>query len=484
MWFDLKFREEELNSEPALKEWLEDCGQRVFQALQDSNFNIEAAETYLDLVSYGTSILVEEPEEDIGWNGVNFQSVPIRECYFEEDSRKQVLRLYRNLSWTPMQIIDKFGEDKVPATVLTRSINPESANTKMQLVFCIYRREDKKDVDTSGLLAPKNRPFGFKYILVEGKEEMGEEGGYYEMPAFVARWRKTAGSRWGHSPAAVAMGDILTLNQLKEAVLMAAGKVIDPVILTEEVGMFGDLDMEKGGINVVGDITKIAPFESGSRFDVGAMQIDWLQQAIEKAFYQDQLQMKESPAMTATEVNVRYEMMQRLLGPTLGRLQNDFLDPLIQRTFNIMYRAGALMEIPEGHDIGEMDIEYTGPLPRAQKKDTAMAIQNWIGGVAQLAEIFPEALDRVDIDAAVKELALLDGVPSKLIKDDKEVEEAREAKEEEMKQAQGMAKAQQGGEAAQAVGKGAQELHDGGITDEQLEAAAAEGGQGQLSAVK
>jgi hypothetical protein len=462
-WFDLKFRDEDLQDNTNAKEWLEACAKLVFEALQDSNFNIEAAETYLDLVGFGTSILVEEPEDDLIWSGVNFQSIPIRECYFEETFRKQVLNLYRELNWTPMQIIDKFGEEEVPDLVKARAINPESANTRMRVIFCIFTRDNAKTVDTSTPLGPTLRPFGYKYVLAEGKQMLGKEGGYYEMPAFVPRWRKVSGSRWGHGPAAVAMGDILTLNQLKEAVLQSAAKVIDPAVLVEEMGLLSDLELERGSLNVVSDIEKIRPFESGARFDVGAMQIEDLRDAIRQAFFQDQLQLKESPAMTATEVNVRYELMQRLLGPTLGRLQNDFLDPLIQRTFNIMFRAKALPEIPEGLDINELDIEYTGPLPRAQKSDTAGAISRWLGEMAAASEVFPEILDRVDEDGVAVELADLSGVPSKLVRSDDDVKELRSERQKQQEKAAQLAQATAGGEAAKAVGEGAQALNAGGI---------------------
>jgi len=469
LWFSLKFRDDEVNENIPAKEWLEECTKRVFEALQDSNFNIEAAETYLDLVGYGTSILVEEPEDELEWKGVNFSSIPLRECMFEETHRKQVLNLYRNLFWTPLQMIDKWGEDGVPEVIRTRALSSDSANTRMDLIFCVYTRLDKRHADTSKPLAAKERPFGYKYILRETKAEIGDEGGYYEMPAFVARWRKVAGSRWGHSPAAVAMGDILTLNQLKESVLQAAAKVIDPAILVEESGIFGDLELGRGTLNVVGDIDRIKPFESGSRFDIGAIEVEDLRSMINKAFYQDQLQLKESPAMTATEVNVRYELMQRLLGPTLGRLQNDFLDPLVQRTFNIMFRARALPEIPEGLNISQLDIEYTGPLSRAQKSETVQAVERWIANIAGVAEIFPEALDRVNIDAVAKEIALLSGVPSKLINDDNEVKEIRDQRAKQQQAQQQLAATQAAGEAAQSLGQGAQAMNDGGIDLDEIQ---------------
>lgn len=454
-WFTLMFRDEELKDSDAASEWLEKCSRLIFEALQDSNFNIEIAEMYIDLVGFGTTVLTEENEDDLIWKGLNFQALPIREIFFEEDHNKGVHILYRRLQMTAVQMVTKWGKEGVPDEVNTWAKGAQGATEKHTVIFCIYPRDNKKDADVSKPLAPKQRPFGFKYVLKTGHTTLGEEGGYYEMPAFVGRWRKVAGSRWGHSPASVALADILTTNQLVEATLEAAGKNVDPTTLANETALIGDLDLDRGSLNIVNDIEGIRIHEAGSRFDTSFIQLDRLQEAIRKAFYMDQLELKESPAMTATEVNVRREMIQRLIGPTLGRLQTDILDPLVQRSFNIMFRAGQLPEPPEGITITEMDIEYTGPLPRAQKMEEAQAIDRWLMGLAEKAEFFPEALDLVDLDKAERHKAKLLGVPSLAMKSKAEIEEVREARKKQEQLMQAAASLQAGGEAAQSVGAGA-----------------------------
>ena len=52
-WFELQFRDQNLNEDRDSRAWLEAAAEKCFYALQDSNFNLEANETYLDLVSYG-----------------------------------------------------------------------------------------------------------------------------------------------------------------------------------------------------------------------------------------------------------------------------------------------------------------------------------------------------------------------------------------------------------------------------------------------
>jgi hypothetical protein len=415
-WFHYRFRDEELNRDVDAMTWVEECALRCFNALQDSNFNLEANETYLDLVSYGMSIIVEEVEEEEEghWEGVNFQAIPIRECFFEQDSKGNVSRLYRRLQYTPLQMIDKFGADKVPADVIEKSKNPAASLVKEDVVFCIYRRFKENESTEEKIKLPLLRDFAYKYIRVKDATMLGDEGGYYEMPAYVPRWRKTAGSKFGHSPAMIAMSDILTLNQLVEIIFGAAEKAIDPANVTTERGLLSDLDLGSGGLTVVRNIEDLKPYESRANFSVAELNKNNLQDAISRAFYVDQLQLKESPAMTATEVQARMELMQRLIGPTVARLQNDFLDPMVKRTFKILWRAGRLPEPPESvlQKQGELDIEYVGPMYRASRMGDVQAVQQWVAFLADLEAVNPGTLDNVNFEAVANLSARLMGVPS------------------------------------------------------------------------
>ncbi|MCP4973722.1 MAG: hypothetical protein GY914_08645, partial [Prochlorococcus sp.] len=89
-WFDLQFRVDQLNQTQEAKEWLDDTADRIYNALQESNFNLEVGECYTDLVSYGTSVVLEEftGDELTGENiELTFSAVPIKEAYFEEDHK-------------------------------------------------------------------------------------------------------------------------------------------------------------------------------------------------------------------------------------------------------------------------------------------------------------------------------------------------------------------------------------------------------------
>ncbi|CAL9954699.1 hypothetical protein VPHK225_0002 [Vibrio phage K225] len=461
-WFELGFRGHELQDDIEAKAWLEACAKDVYGALQDSNFNLEMSEGYIDLCGYGNSVMIEEEdEEDEG--AIVFQSSPLQDTWFEEDSKNQVLNFYRRFNWTAAQIIDKFGADKVPEKIVERAKSSAQSETKYEVIMCIFRRNDKlENKNTGGVLAALERPYGKKYVLKEGSDTLGEEGGYYEMPAYVSRWRKAAGSQWGFGPSHLALPDVLTANQLVEMTLRSTEKVVDPAILVTERGLISDVDLGPSGLTVVRDIkNSMAPFESRARFDVSALSLNDLRAVIRRIYYVDQLEMKDSPAMTATEVQVRYELMQRLLGPTLGRLENDLLSPMIQRTFNIRFRAGKFPDMPESvkaAGAAAMEITYTGPLSRAQKIDQAASIERWAGATAQLAEVRPDVLDIPDWDAMDRELGTLLGVPTKLMKSPAKVTADRKARAEAQAQERELALKEAEGNANKATGEGQQAM--------------------------
>lgn len=451
-WFDLRFRDDTLNNNTSYRAWLEEIGKRIYAALQDSNFNLEINEVYTDLVTFASSpVIMEEDDGDKG--ELTFNSIPVKECFFDEDHNGNVIEFYRRLSWSPAMMAERFGLDSLtPEMRLTIEGTGEKKYTKEDVIFCVYKRTygpEEAVPDTFKPMAEDKRPYQYKYIIRKCGHVL-KTGGYYERPIFIPRWRKTSESKWGNSPAFTALPDILTLNQLVELILKATEKVVDPAILTTERGLLSDVNLGAGGLTVVRNIDDLKPFESRARFDVSELQREKLQASIRSAFYVDQLQLKQSPAMTATEVQVRYELMQRLLGPTLGRIQNDLLSPIIERAFSILYRAGRFPPLPEGLSMKDLDVEYVGPLSRAQKVDTAAAAERWLANVAGLAEYDPEVLDILDVDTIGRDLADVLNVPAKYILDSAKVIAKRKQR------AQAQARMQQAeigkaeGEAAQA----------------------------------
>jgi len=234
-----------------------------------------------------------------------------------------------------------------------------------------------------------------------------------------------------------AMADVMTLNYLVELILASLEKVVDPAIMTTERGLLSSLDLGPAGVNVLRRMDELAPFESRARFDVSELHREKLQASIRQAFYVDQLELKDSPAMTATEVSVRYELMQRLIGPTLGRLKVEFLDPLIRTHFSTLYRYKKLPPLPE--ELGQagraiLDITYTGPMSRVQRSDQAQSITQTLASVLPVAEAKPEILDVFDFDETARTLHDLYQAPAAMLASDMKIKKVRDERKQKMEQ--------------------------------------------------
>lgn len=463
-WFGLRFRDEELNTDVAAKEWLEDAEDKIWQTIQESNFDTAAPEAYLDSSGFGTSIIMMEDVNDLIWEGVTFNALQLMDAYFEAGPDGLPYRTYRELKYTKLELNDTFD---LPSDLKPKDPDNTSVDEKISVIFCVYK-EPKNNMDKP-ILAPTLRPVQWRYVhkntgrFLKLKGHNTIAGGYYDFPGMTLRWQKTAGAKWGYSPAMIMLADIKMLNELVAMKSEATAKELDPPMKTTEQGVVGDLDNVPGGLTLVAQMDALDPLYPHSNFQAGFMEEERLQQSIRSGFFVDKLELKDSPAMTATEVQIRYERMLRLLAPTMGRMKADFLMPVVTGIFNKLYRYGQLDEAPESVADAELDVEFTGSLPRAIKGEVADGMERWLVGMSAQMEMNPEVLDIVDFDQYNRTMAEMRGVPAKVTKTQEEVDATREERAEQMKQVQELETAKLAGEAAEAGGKGAQAMKDAGV---------------------
>ena len=453
-WFSLKLRDDDANKVRDIQIWLEDTARRMYAVFNESNFNTEVHEMYLDLCSVGTSaIFVEEANEGFLQGGLHFNTLHIAEYFIQENSTGRVDTLYRKYKMTARQAVQEFGEDNVGTKI------KEALKAKPDTQFnFIHAVEPTQDYERSvGMKSKTKLPFHSCHVCFEDKMVV-RTGGYNEFPYLVPRWSKATGEIFGRSPSYNALPDIKTLNKAVEIGLKAWAKAIDPPLLVTDDGVIGRVRMTPAGITVVRSDTAIKPLQIGSNWQITDLKENQLRTAIRQAYYSDQLQLQEGPQMTATEVQVRYELMQRLLGPTLGRFQTEFLNPLIERVFGIMMRSDALMPRPEAMGGLNMDIEYVGPLARSQRMEEAIAVERLYQLAMQVVQVDPTVMDVINHEQAIRMRATLLGVPKTVLRGEDEVAEIREQRAAAQQQAQEQAMAQQQADTALSQGKAMTEM--------------------------
>jgi hypothetical protein len=465
--------------------WLEEFSERLYMNLQQSNFHQEMQEVYLDLGAFGNGCIFmdERKGRAPGFAGFRFQAQEIGTYSIAEDSEGHVDTVYRELRISPRAAKKRWG-NRVGKRLLDLAERKEAMDEPTDILHGVFPREGATGYGDG---TPARRlPFASCYIDLAGTHLI-EELGFHEMPVMVPRWTKVSGETYGRGPGFTALGDISSLNEAMKLNLQSWAKALSPPLMRRHDGVIGNPKITPNSFIDVYDMEALKPLEFGTRFDINVIEREALQADIRNTFFWEQLQLPNQQLYTATEVERRLELMQRILGPTLGRLEIELHQPLIMRGASMMLRAGlraqfqdpaAAPEPPSevadmlARGVADVEIEYLGPLARAQKSADAQSLAQTLQIAAPIIQLDPDARDVYDLDEWLRYVAERRGLPSRLVRDRGRVGEIREAKTQERQQAaqqeQMMGMAEMAGKAAPAI-KAAQSLPPHLMGQEQAE---------------
>jgi hypothetical protein len=421
-WCYLRAQHDEINNDHDCGLWLDDATRRLHWHYQQSNLYAELGELYLDNIVYGTGDIhvVEKDEAARQFSGFRFKTVPLGEYVIAENADGMIDTVCRpRMAWSARGIAETFPET-VPAAV-TRALAVDPFQP-FEVVHFVGPREYGKVEGFS-----KGMPFATVYVETSTRTILSESG-HQENPHICSRWWTVGGEAWGRGPGIFALPDVKSLNLAKELELTAWALDIRPPLKRRSHGIVGMLSITPGYVNVMDNLDDVKPLlEKQAKADWTATQMkaETVARAIREQFFHDQLQLVENDRMTATEVEQRVAIMQRFLGPTMSRMHSELLQPLIQRTFLMLYRRRALLPPPpKMQDYvmrgGALQIRYEGPLARAQRLSELNAVNRAIGSLGQLAQVHPRfaaAFDNLDPDGIADIILDASGVPTRARRD-------------------------------------------------------------------
>ena len=437
-WSKLRFKDEELNNNAEAVSWLEKANKAIHDRYNESNFNTEMGKAYNSFVALNNLAIFHESREDEtgNFNGYRFTSLHLSKVAWAENAEGLVDTVYRKFRITARQANERWPESITDDMRKALENEPEK---EFEILHAIFPR-DKEDIELNevGLAPPNKRPIASMYIT---EESVLEDGGYYEMPIYVARWDLISGERYGRGPSLLALPDVRTLNRLKQRGLEAIDLQVQPPLLINQRDVFGPLDLRAGGFSVVKDHNGIKQFQYQARTDVLQFSTTDLQESIRRSFFLDKIQplatLQKKERMSQLEVVKRLEEMQSVLGPVLSRLNFELLQPLLIRSFRMLLRAQQLPEVPEIilETNPEFEIIFDNQLARAQKVQDVSNIQQWVQNLAMLAQVAPEVMDNVNVDGIARHTAKVLGVPEIAVQNEDIVEQTRMSRQQQQEQA-------------------------------------------------
>ncbi|WP_335970102.1 portal protein [Acinetobacter bereziniae] len=434
------------------EQWLDVICQFIWRNIHGANYDSEIFDLVLDCVVAGWGVMYADIDRKVG-GGYVFQTYDIGQCYLSSTRQDQKIdTLYREFEMTAAALVAEYGEDKVSEKV--RNTYKDKPDCKIKVVTVVEPRNIKASHDLYTLA--KNKPFASCHIEVEAKHIL-KESGYNEFPYVVPRFRKLPRSVYGIGQVAIALPDAKTANILMRDTVRSAEICTLGMWVGVDDGEFNPRTVRLGGGKIItaNSVESVKRIDDGKGYQVGIEMLGLIQSSIRKKMMADQLQPQDGPAMTATEVHVRVDLIRQQLGPLYGRWQAELLTPLLERTFGLAYRAGAIGDAPEEMQGRNLSFKFISALARSQQLEEVTAIERFIANIAGVANIDQTILDNVDMDAVAQVTGMGLGVPTAILRTQEQIDSIRQQRQQAQQQAAQQEQAQTLAQPlANAVGKG------------------------------
>ena len=423
-WFGLQL-EDVARPNKDQKQLLENITDRTYKvfSLPKSCFGTSTHEAFLDVGAFGTSVMFVV--RSTLTNAITYKSVPLGDCYIDENADGEVDSLDRDIRMTKRQILQRFPEKQIPDEILKDKVPMTENYLVVHSVFPRTERDMKRKTKN-------NKKFASFYWLKDIDAPPLEEGGFDSFPYIVPRWSTIAGERYGRSPAMTCISDIRMLNEMLKEILINAQLSNGPPIVAEDEGLLPDVDFGPRSL-----IWKEPGTEDPHVLNVTgvpSLMLQLIQDArnhISRCFFVDFLRQEfKKERQTAFEVADKRDEMLRLMNPMLERLQKEMLSKLIERTIDLMKEGNEFKGL-EGFDLSRLKIVFQSPATMAQKAIKSLDMQRLLNEVLPLSELFPEIKAKIDGSKLADFIFDNRGFPAETLRTDEEVREMQQAEAEQ-----------------------------------------------------
>lgn len=469
-WFKYEPNDLDLLDYGPVKDWIGQLERLVRRIFQASNVYEALPTIYSELILGATGCgVIEDDFEDV----IRINTFTWGEYAIAANERRIVDTLYREMSMSALQVIGKFGLNNVSQTV--RSMYDTSNYDAWIPVMHAIEPNLDRDADK---IDASNMAFRSNYWERDGNEpdRWLRKSGYRDNPIIAPRWDVVGNDIYGSSsPGMNALGDMRQLQIQQKRKGEGIDKGLRPATQGPPSLQDRFVSTMPGQHTVVADSST----NGGVRpiFQVPLQGMQWLNDDIldtrtrvNEAFFKPWIlaisSMEGVQPRNQMEISERKAEGLMVLGPVVQRLQNELHNPLHLRVLNRIYdvctplwKTGQQAMLPppppelQGRPI---QVEYISSLAQMQKAAAGANIRNMLTMVAQLAQVFPDIVDKIDAQEAVDVLGDIDSLSPGVIRSDEAVA-ALAQQRQQAQQAQQMAAAmpalKDGADAAKSLGE-------------------------------
>lgn len=437
---------EGLGQRQNVKVWLYTEDRKMNSVFRKSNLYQALPMHYGDMGLFGiAATMIADDAQDV----IRAATYPPGTYYVSPNERGIIDTILRETEMTVRQLIERYGR-KNP-----RSGSPDWSNFSTtvkslwdqglfeQYVPIVHSITPNEAFDPR-YFDPKYRRYretyfeeGFPGGPSPDSNDFIHESGYYDFPVMVSRWDVLGNESYGWSPGMDALGDTKSLQTLERRKAQAIEKTVNPPLQGPTTLQNKAVSLLPGNItylDVRDGFQGLKPIhEVQFRIDEVLNDVEKHQQRISRAFYEDlflMLAMSDRREITAREVEEKHQEKLLMLGPVMERLNDELLDPLIDRVWGIMHRRGMISPAPQEIEGVPLDIEYISIMAQAQKMVGTAGMERFVRFSGEVGKVWPEVYDKVHGDNLIDHYGDALGVPPDIIRPEDEVTAIRAKREQ------------------------------------------------------
>lgn len=456
-WFRLVPFDQDLAGDAAVRVWLAEVERRLYAFLASTNFYGAMKSGYAEMGMFGTEacVMVEH------WQaGAVCHAMTAGEYWLALSDASVPDTLYRRCPMTVHQVVQSFGLDGVSDFVR----NAHDSGRYDQPVNVCHAIEPNKD-RIEGLKTSAGKAWRSVYWDENDgdAERVLRVNGYEEQPFWAPRWDTIGGDTYGTAPGFDALPDIRELQLQTRRKTQATEFLVRPEkIVPASVKLTGKAGnvVTASQVDAAGVIVpyKIDPAAIGAIME----DVQRCAEAIDRLTYADLFMaitnMQGVQPRNIEEIASRNEEKLTQLGPVIERVNSEKLEVAIDRAFGIMARKKLLPPAPEHLQGQPIKVDFVSILAQMQRMVGLGQIERTVSFIGNLAARFPEAGDRLDVDATVDDYADRAGAPPRIIRSVEEAQGLRQQRAQDAQNAKLAAMAgpaQQGADAARLLSEAA-----------------------------
>lgn len=353
----------------------------LFKYINNSNFAQAAYESYQDAAITMGALMVTEGTDD---NPLIFSCSPIYDFKPEQGPDGRIQTCWRQWQRVEGRNIEQLWPDAVISDELRRLIDnsKEAADTagNFELIEGIVYNDDTNN---------EKERYIYSVICTNTNDEIVYEK-TASSPWVVYRWSRLATEIFGRGPVLEALPSIESLNKIAEYELRAAAFRAMPCYVGFSDDVFNPWTV-KIVPNTIIPINRssagglpIQPFprdNADPQFNQ-MVAADLRQQINDLLFTNPFGPVSDMGKATATEVSLRQQQLMQRIGPAFGRLENEFLKPVLNRCLYILAKKGLIPKLEINGKV--VTLKYKSPLAQAEGIRKALNLQQAVGVLASM----------------------------------------------------------------------------------------------------